>query len=263
MKNVIKWFRIIFRLILFAGCVLLFLSRGFFIHWTVKDINQRKRRFAVLERDIQGLCCRLFGVKVKLINEPPKNVHGLFVGNHLGFLDILVIGGSRPLLFVTSQEMRETPFLGLLTEMAGCIYVERRSRTGIQDELKNLVDSLKAGHSICLFPEATSHNGERVLPFKRTLMTAAAHARVPIFPYTFNFTEIDGEPFTLKNRDSVCWYGSIPFHTALFATFSLKSVTAEIKFHEPFYYKLDMDRGQVADSLHDQIANDFKVVQFN
>ena len=70
---------------------------------------------------------------------------GLVVGNHLGFIDIIAAASIRPNLFVTSQEMRNTPFLGLLTEMGGCIYVNRQSRTNILNELGEMIDYLKAG----------------------------------------------------------------------------------------------------------------------
>jgi 1-acyl-sn-glycerol-3-phosphate acyltransferase len=256
----LNWFRVVTRFLIFAAFVSVYLIRGFYIHFRVKNPDQRKKQFARLNSWVQSICCRTFGVEIEFLNEPPRNVPGLFIGNHLGFLDILCIGGSRPLLFVTSQEMRETPFLGLLTEMAGCIYVERRSRKSIHDELKNLIEALKAGHNVCLFPEATSHNGERVLPFKRTLMTAAAHAGVLIYPYTLNFIEIDGEPFSLKNRDLVCWYGDMSFLNAMISALSIGKLKVRIKYHPAFDYKPDMDRAEVADHLHDTISNDFKVV---
>jgi 1-acyl-sn-glycerol-3-phosphate acyltransferase len=204
------------------------------------------------------LCCRSFGVKIKILNAPTVGAPGLIIGNHMGFIDILAIGGNRPMLFVTSQEMRETPFLGLLTEMAGCIYVERRNRSASQNELHNIIQSLQQGFNVCLFPEATSHDGSLVLPFKRTLMSAAAHAQVPIYPYVFNFTSINGEKFHINNRVKVCWYGDIPFVKSLMAALSLKSVECEIKFLDPFYPTLDMERAFVADEMHRRISAEFK-----
>lgn len=182
---------------------------------------------------------------------------GLIIGNHLGFIDILASGSIRPMLYITSLEMRETPLLGLLTEMAGCIYVERRNRMGIQQELQQIIASLKEGFNVCLYPEATSHNGEHVLPFKRTLLSAAAYAGVPVLPYVFNFTSIEGEDFTMKNRDHVCWYGDIPFIVSMIKAISLKYVDAEIKFLEPVFTNIEMDRADVANKLHNMISEEF------
>ena len=259
--NPIKLIRIIARLLAFAFLIIVHVSRGFWIHWFVGDANERKRKFSNTAHSITKVICRIFGIRVHVINEPPKDAPGLVIGNHLGFIDIMAAGATRPLLFVTSIEMRNTPVLGLLTEMGGCIYVERRNRMGIQDELKQMIDSLKSGFNICLYPEATSHNGEHVLPFKRTLLSAAAHAGVPVLPYVFNFRSIEGKPFSLENRDKVCWYGDMPFITALLGAFSLKYVDVEIKFLEPLVTTPEDDRASIAHTLHQLISKEFIPVQ--
>lgn len=257
MDTILRIFLISSRVILFSIYVLIYLARGFFIHWTTNDPFVRKQKFSKLANWVTSLCCRSFGIRVKVVNEPPKDSPGLIIGNHLGFIDILAAGSMRPLLFVTSMEMRETPLLGLLTEMGGCIYVERRNRMGIQNELKYLIESLKQGFNVCLYPEATSHNGDHVLPFKRTLMTAAAHAGVPILPYVFNFKSIEGKNFNLGNRDKVCWYGDIPFITAMLSACSLKYIDVEIKFLEPIHPTPEMDRAFIANTLHQRISQEF------
>lgn len=223
----------------------------------MKDPIERKRRFSKNINWIATLCCKTFAVRVAVINPPPIGTPGLVVGNHIGFIDIIASGSLRPMLYVTSLEMRDTPLLGTLTEMAGCIYVERRSRMGIQQELEQIIQSLKQGFNVCLYPEATSHNGEHVLPFKRTLLTAAAFAGVPVLPYVFNFKSIAGEEFTLKNRDHVCWYGDLSFFVSMIKALSLKYVDVEIKFLDPVYTTVDMERAEVARKLHEMISNEF------
>lgn len=243
--------------------VSVYLAKGFRIHWFVKDPIRRKKEFAALAYWINQLCCRAFALRVSVMNPPPADAPGLIIGNHLGFIDIMASGSIRPMLYVTSLEMRNTPFLGLLTEMAGCIYVERRSRMGIQMELQQIIDSLKQGFKVCLYPEATSHNGEHVLPFKRTLLSSAGFAGVPIYPYVFNFKSIEGDDFNLRNRDSVCWYGDLPFITCMLRAFSLKYVDVEIKFLPPMKTTPEMERAYVADTLHTMIAKEFKPVRMS
>ena len=263
MEFIIKFFRVVFRFNLFLIYVCIHIGRGYCIHFLEKDPVERKRKYSQLANWITDLCCKTFGVRLTVINAPAKNVSGLVVGNHLGFIDIIASGALRPMLFVTSLEMRQTPFLGLLTEMAGCIYVERRSRMGIQQELEQIIASLKQGFNVCLFPEAASHNGEHVLPFKRTLMTSAAYAGVPILPYVFNFKSIEGQPFSLKNRDHVCWYGDTPFIVSMIKAISVKFVDVEIKFLEPFHSTIEMDRAEVANKLHGIISKEFITVKMD
>ncbi len=200
---------------------------------------------------------KAFGVELNVLNKPADSEKFLVVSNHMGFIDILLIGSVFPSVFVTSIEMRNTPFLGLITEMAGCVYVERRNREKISDELNSLISALKNGFKIVLYPEATSTNGEKVLPFKRTLMMAAAHAGVPIQPVVVNFREVNGEKFSTKWRDHLCWYGDMPFAVSLWNSLTLKSVKAEIEFLDQIHSTLDDDRGVVADKAHELISKKF------
>lgn len=207
--------------------------------------------------------CKAFGIRIIAKNLPPPEQPGLVVGNHIGIIDIMAMASLFPNLFVTSQEMRETPVLGTITEMAGCLYVERRDRSNIMNELGEMVTYLKKGFRVIIYPEATSHNGEEILPFKRTLLTAAAHAGVPVLPYVFNFVDIGGEDFNLGNRDAVCWYGDIPFHKTVWNAFSLKYVTVEVEFLPPVHTTLEDDRGVVADSIRSEIVKRFRPVRLS
>ncbi len=258
MKKIISPLFVASRIFLFACFALVYVIQGYFTHLTQKDPYLRKKKYSELVNWICKLCCRFFGVRIQVLNSPAADAPGLVIGNHMGFIDILASGSTRPMLYVTSKEMHETPVLGLLTEMGGCIYVERRSRLGIQNELKHIIQALQEGLNVCLYPEATSTNGEQVLPFKRTLITAAAHAKVPIHPYVLNFKTVNGQPFSLKNRDSVCWYGDISFVTSMVAAFSLNYVEIEIEFLPPVYPTLEDDRAELADRLHSMIAKKFR-----
>lgn len=249
------------RVLIFFGYVPFFLASSYFLHLVTRDEDTRKRRFSAHGRWWCALCCRTFGISVRTKNKPPDDANGLVVGNHLGFIDILAVASIQPNLFVTSREMRETPLLGLFTEFGGCIYVERRSRANILNELGEMVSWLKKGYRVTIYPEATSHNGEEVLPFKRTLLTAAAQAGVPVRPYVFNFVEINGEPgFKRKYRDSVCWYGDIGFAQSLWSSLCLKSLVCEVEYLDPVWTKVEDDRAQVADRLRDKIVAKFKPV---
>lgn len=254
--------RSLVRILIFLVYLAIFLAFSFAIHAVTRDPATRRRRFSVHGMWWCRICCKTFRIKVKVKGDANPDKVGLVICNHLGFIDILALASIRPNLFVTSKEMRETPVLGLITEMGGCIYVERRSRSNILKELGEMIDALKDGFRVTLYPEATSTNGEGVLPFKRTLLTAAAHAQVPVLPAVFNFLEINGEPgFQIKYRDSVCWYGDIPFHVAIWRAFGLRSLVCEVEFLPPLATRVDEDRGIVADALHDMIKAKFQPVQ--
>lgn len=258
MEKIQVGYRRLKRFSVFLFTVLLLFIKGFWVLLTVKDEIERKRR---LSRNVQEVCAfivRNFDMRVDVVNKPEGHENFLLVGNHMGFVDILVNGAQFPQLFVTSKEMKETPVLGTITEMGGCLYVERRSRQQILEEQKNIAAVIKKGLNVVLYPEATSTNGEQVLPFKKTLMMAAAHAQVAIQPVVMNFVSINEETYLYKYRDYVCWYGDIPFLVSLWRIFSLRSIHVELKYLEPYYPKIDEDRGVVADIVYQRVVQHFR-----
>lgn len=261
MEKIALFYRVPLKLFIFLATASVYFISAFWIYFTVKGENNRRRRFSDNAAKYTKLICQMYNIKIEVHSFPDSNEPGLIVGNHMGFIDILVMHSLTKALFVTSQEMRSTPLLGPITEMAGCMYVERRNRSNIKGELQGIVDTLNAGFRVTLYPEATSHNGEEVLPFKRTLISSAALAGRPIFPYCFNFKSINGEPFTLKFRDHVCWYGNMGFFSSFIRSISLKEVVTEVIFLEPYYAKPDQDRGEVADEIRRRIVEKFKPVQ--
>lgn len=261
MEEIQSGLRGAYRLLVFKILIISFLMWSYLCHWGTRHPQKRLQRFSKNSQFFAGLMLKGLNLDLKVIKPPSMGEKFLLVSNHMGFLDILMLASCMPMLFVTSNEMRETPFLGLLTEMGGCIYVERRSRTKILEELKSMVHTLQQGFRVTLYPEATSTNGERVLPFKKTLMMAAAEAGVPIQPVVVNFREINGEEFSVKWRDHVCWYGDIPFVTSLWKTLTLKSVKAEIEFLEQVQVPVTADRAEVAVKVHSMISAKFNPVR--
>lgn len=177
----------------------------------------------------------LLGVKVRTlgIHHRDSQPNGLYVGNHLSYLDVLVISSVLPAGFVTSREIRETPFLGLICEMAGSLFVERRSRANLLGEVAELTEGLKNGLNIAIFPEATSTNGAKILRFKRPLYLAGVQAGANIIPFCLNYRTVGGKPLTTVTRDWVFWYGDMDFAPHLWALAGSGGVMVELQFLEP------------------------------
>ncbi len=140
----------------------------------------------------------------------------LHVSNHLSYLDILVLAAQRPCCFVTSVEIRDTFFLGWLCRLGGCLFVERRNKFGLQGEISEISEALENGLNVLIFPEATSTNGDDVLRFRRPLYSAALTSGRLVKPICLFYESINGDVFSLENRDLVCWYGDMGFVSHLF-----------------------------------------------
>ncbi len=251
------WLRVAHHFFYFFLYITCFFLVSLWILFRVKDEDERRRHFTKNATRWARMGVKAFNIQLNAINRPADDEVFLYVGNHMGFLDIMVTAAIMPLSYVTSQEMREVPVLGKITEMGGCLYVDRRNRANINEEMRQMGETMKKGFRVVLFPEATSHNGEEILPFKRTLLMSASYAGVPIRPVVFNYLSIDGEPFSRSNRDAVCWYGDMTFMSSLFRSFCCKSIAVSVEFLPPYIIHNEAERAAIAEELRRQIVEKF------
>lgn len=259
MEEIQAGFRGILRTVLAVSVVTVFFVKAVFIKIRYRnDVVARRRAFSQNSSVHCGLMNKVFNLQVTVKGKPHQGSSFLYVGNHTGFVDIFALASVMPAVFVTSQEMRETPVLGDICEMAGCVFVERRSRTQIMNELGVLKEALEQGLNVVLYPEATSTDGSRVYPFKKTLMMAGPHAGRPIQPGCVNYVDIGGEDFNTKSRDNVCWYGDMSFVTAMVNLLTTPYIKVEIEYLEPITVAPTADRAEVAAMAHSAVSARFR-----
>lgn len=162
-----------------------------------------------------------------------KNKNYLFVSNHMSYLDVLIFSSKVPSVFVTSVDMGEVFFLGTLAEMGGSIFVERRHRQRVDQDLTSMTETLRHGFNIVIYPEGTSTDGQKVLPFKKSLLMSAVDAEREIVPVALKYVSIDGKPFDKSNADKVCWYGDMTFADHCLGLLKNQSVKVELHFMDP------------------------------
>jgi 1-acyl-sn-glycerol-3-phosphate acyltransferase len=173
---------------------------------------------------------RIFNIKI--IAENQKNLshtNALIIANHQSYIDVFAISSIYSTSFVTSHEMRKTPFLGQLCQFGGCLFVDRKNHRNLNAEVNELAHALKQNIPVTIFPEATSHNGEKLHPFRKPLFQAAINANVKLLPLCLNYERLNGKPITLKNRDVVFWYGDFPFFSHAVSLFSHDELVVRVK----------------------------------
>src|SRR6476661_6679784 len=84
--------------------------------WT-RDLVRRRHLATHTVSFFCHLALKVMRFNVHVVNPPDPEKSFLLIGNHLGILDILVLSSIHPTLFITSVEMRQTPGLGIMTEM--------------------------------------------------------------------------------------------------------------------------------------------------
>lgn len=249
--------RAFYRFIKFVSVITLYFIFASFAYLSTSDPIERRKKLTANGQMVSQWILKAFNITLVCKQNIPEDEGSLIVGNHMGFIDIVCLMALTHGVFITSLEMKQTPVLGQITELGGCAYVNRKSRMKIQDELKDIIKVLKQGFRVMLYPESVASNGEQVLPFKKTLLTAAGYADRPIRPFVFNYREVNGGPVRYEHRDSLCWYGDQGFLGAIWRSLNLNSLTCEIEFLPLVETKADEDRTELAHKLHSTVSAKF------
>lgn len=190
-----------------------------------------------LPRFYHRVCCRLLGIQVRVQSAPSREHPVLFVANHATYLDIAVLGSVIAGSFVAKAEIANWPFFGLLAKLQRTVFIDRRGSKAAhhRDEIGA---RLEAGDDLILFPEGTSSDGNRVLPFKSALFSVAERQvqgrPVTVQPVSVAYTHIDGLPLGREWRPQVAWYGSMDLGDHIWNLVALGKLTVEVMFHAPF-----------------------------
>ena len=149
----------------------------------------------------------LMGLKIQVVGAPAPGPGVLFVSNHSSWLDIVVLGGTLDACFVAKREVSEWPVIRTIAWLGRTIFVSR-SRTQTRGEAGAIRDRLAAGDSVILFPEGTTSDGGRVLPFRSAFLSVADSARV-VQPVSVVFDRLGGLPACRRDRPLFAWYGDM------------------------------------------------------
>lgn len=207
------WLRILRRglpmvLLIFGGAVVLLLLRlierplfGVRRPWT-----QHIVRFACRN------ALRLMGLRLQRQGKPMTGP-GAVVANHSSWLDIFVLNASDRVYFVSKAEVAAWPGIGWLARITGTVFIERdRSKARTQTQI--FEDRLRANHRLLFFPEGTSTDNQRVLPFKTTLFAAFQSPGLPdplrVQPVTVVYHAPQSAPVQFYG-----WWGDMSFGASL------------------------------------------------
>jgi lyso-ornithine lipid O-acyltransferase len=196
------------------------------------------------------LVCALFGIHIRIAGKPVTGEGVLLVANHTSWADILIFSAATPLCYVSKAEVARWPFFGTLARLQRTVFVERERRSTTGQARDVIRERLTAGETLLLFPEGTSHDGNRVLPFKSALLGAAeavlaSGRHVAVQPVSAAFTQLHGLPMGRENRPLFAWYGDMEMVPHLWEAILAGPIEVVVQFHPPLSLD-EMDRKTLA-----------------
>jgi 1-acyl-sn-glycerol-3-phosphate acyltransferase len=189
-----------------------------------------------LPRFYHRWCCRILGLDVRALGTPTRARPVLFVANHVSYTDIAVLGSLIAGSFIAKTEVARWPLFGWLAKLQRTVFVDRQVRN-TASQRDAMTRRLAAGEALILFPEGTSGDGSRVLPFKSALFGAAQTrpetGTVTVQPVSIAYTRLDGMPLGRLYRPFVAWYGAVELVPHLWRMIGLGTIEVVVEFHPP------------------------------
>ncbi len=190
------------------------------------------------------LGCRLLGLPVTHHGAPMSHP-GAMVANHSSWLDIFVLNSGGPLYFVSKSEVARWPGIGWLARATGTVFVNRRAREA-QAQKQVFEERLSDGHRLLFFPEGTSTDGQRVLPFKSTLFAALLSETIVADLWVQPVTVVYHPPADAEPR-FYGWWGDMDFATHLFKVLAQsRQGRVDVTWHSPIQVAEAGDRKRLA-----------------
>ena len=186
-----------------------------------------------LPRCYHRLVCRILGITIERRGATSDARPTLFVANHTSYLDIEILGASIPGSFVSKADVDGWPLFGWLARLQRTVFIDRKRRS-IRDQRDALGARLRAGDRLILFPEGTSSDGQRLLPFKSALfgaVTEAAGRDITVQPVSVAYLRLDGMPLGRSYRPLFAWYGDMELVPHLWAMLGLGRLGIRVTFH--------------------------------
>jgi 1-acyl-sn-glycerol-3-phosphate acyltransferase len=133
-----------------------------------------------------GRLVRIFGFRIERFGTPlPGAV--LYVANHISWLDIVLMLSQRAVSFVAKSEIDRWPLVGWLAACAGTIFHRRGNTASLNLVMARVVERLRAGSPVGVFPEGGSGHGQRVGTFHARICQTALDAEVPVQPVALRY----------------------------------------------------------------------------
>ena len=184
-----------------------------------KIISRINRTYTLLLRSI-------LNIKVTIVGNEGQLERGgyVIIANHVGYIDGIVLGSIFPIVFVSKKEVRSWPIVGQWNILCGTVFIDRQHKEQVGLLVQEMSRKLKHEANILLFPEGTSTNGERMLPFQTVPLAAPLRSRSVIVPATLIYKSLDDVPVNTANRDLIYWYGNMDFVSHFWKLLALRSI---------------------------------------
>jgi len=126
---------------------------------------------------------------VEDIEGKPYDKPALYVSNHRGILDFYITMKYLNAYTLSKDEVKDIPILGYSAGLTGVFFVVRDNRNSRQATRDAIVEILKSGYNVLLYPEGTVNSGQTTKIFSKGAFEEAAKHGFPVVPIAQEYAD--------------------------------------------------------------------------
>jgi 1-acyl-sn-glycerol-3-phosphate acyltransferase len=119
----------------------------------------------------------------------PQKEACIYVCNHRSFADPLVLCRYLDAFVIAKAEVAKYPLINKGAEITGVIYVQRESKESRNAVRDKMIEKIKEGYNVLVFPEGTVGVEEFTIDFRSGTFFEAAEHGVSIVPVAMEFRD--------------------------------------------------------------------------
>ncbi|GII53685.1 1-acyl-sn-glycerol-3-phosphate acyltransferase [Planotetraspora thailandica] len=148
----------------------------------------------------------------------------LLVGNHISWLDPLLMAAITPCRLLSKIEISRWPVIRTLAAGGNVLFIDRNRLSALPEAIDAVAAALRDGDTVVAFPEGTTWCGREMGTFRPAVFQAAIDAGVPVRPMALRFRQ--GEvPST-----GPCYVGDDALIASIMRVIAIKDLVAEVTF---------------------------------
>jgi 1-acyl-sn-glycerol-3-phosphate acyltransferase len=190
MNSILGYWRVCYKTIALLLNQFIFTMIGWILFFLYKK-NTKKywKQTSKYSRYWARWICLIMNINVKVTGEIVPPPGSLIVANHVGTTDILVLGSSFDVVFVSKSEISEWPLVGRAARLGGTIFIDRSKRHNVSRMVSEIEARLGNGCSVAIFPEGGIVDELAIRPFKPSAFEGAVKSKAKVVPIFINYYE--------------------------------------------------------------------------
>jgi len=172
------------RAIIVIGAMLLWL----FYYIITKPIfgDNPKRAFALRKNWLKYVGLPVLNIQVSHEGKPQSG-SALYVCNHRSFSDPLVLCNYLDAYVIAKAEVANYPVINWGAKLTGVLYVKRNNKDSRNAVREMMVDTIKNGYNVLVYPEGTIGLSHQTLPFKVGSFLEATRNNITVVPVAMEY----------------------------------------------------------------------------